>query len=136
MILLIAALVFLSATKPPPGALPAGGDRPAACQATKGAEPAVVMRGRLFAANGGGSGYRIWPVGTRRVLWVSWRVDPPLPERIRQSFKPFDEELYGDFTLVPLSPDRPGVMREVCFVAGQSLVVQDVQTGARRRMEE
>ena len=117
-------------------AIPAGSDRTAACHRTgRATGPAVTVRGRLFAANGGGSGYRIWPVGTKRILWVSWRVDPPLPDTVFHSFRPFDEELYGDFTLVPLGPDRPGVMREMCFVAAANLTVRDTQSGARRILE-
>jgi hypothetical protein len=84
----------------------------------------VKVHGRLYAANGGGSGFRIWIVGTRRIVWLSPKIDPAIPDPIRSAFKPFDEQLYGDFTLVPLAPDRPGVMREVCFVSGARLVVR------------
>jgi hypothetical protein len=87
------------------------------------------VRGRLYGANGGGSGFRIWLVGTRRIVWLTPRIEPAVPAAITATFKPFDEELYGDFTLLPLRPDRPGVMREVCFVSGERLVVREVQTG-------
>ena len=89
----------------------------------------VTVHGRLYAANGGGSGFRIWLVGTRRIVWLSPRIDPPMPEVILRLFKTFDEELYGDFTLVPLAPDRPGLMREMCFVSAGKLVVRDTRTG-------
>jgi hypothetical protein len=118
------------------GAVPAGSNRAAACHKTgRAVDPAVTVRGRLFAANGGGSGYRIWPVGTSRILWVSPKIDPPLPGDIENGFKPFDEELYGDYTLIPLARDRPGVMREICFVVGKNLTVRDARTGERRRLK-
>ena len=98
-------------------------DRLEACKATGLAAGApIVVHGRLYAANGGGSGYRIWPVGTKRLLWLSSRVDPALPEPIKEAFVPFEDVLYGDYTLLPLAPDRPGVMREVCLVGGRALV--------------
>jgi hypothetical protein len=99
-------------------------DRALACRSLTGSEAPLTVRGRLYAANGGGSGFRIWIVGTRRIVWLSPRIDPAIPDAVRQAFKPFDEQVYGDFTLVPLAPDRPGVMREVCFVSGEHLVVR------------
>jgi hypothetical protein len=33
--------------------------------------------------------------------------------------------IFGDFTICPLAPDRPGFMREVCVVAAKNLVVQN-----------
>jgi hypothetical protein len=118
-----------------PGAVPAVSNRAAACQQTgRAVDEAFTVRGRLFAANGGGSGYRIWPVGTRRILWVSPKIDPPLPGDLEGGFRPFDEELYGDFTVVPLARDKPGVMREICFVAARNLTVLGVRTRERRRV--
>jgi len=117
------------------GAVPAGSDRAAACEAIgRAAGSAVRVHGRLFAANGGGSGYRIWPVGTQRLVWVSWRVQPALPDAVANRFTPFAEELYGDFTLVPLEPERAGRMREMCLLAGDNLVVRDLQSGVARRV--
>jgi hypothetical protein len=129
-----ASLFLLVALQSPP-ATPAGA-RIAQCQAlTSTAEVPTTVRGRLYAANGGGSGFRIWLVGTTRVVWLTPRIDPAVPDAIRHAFVPFDEELYGDFTLVPLRPDRPGVMREVCFVGGLHLVARNVKTGVTRAVD-
>jgi hypothetical protein len=99
--------------------------RVAQCQAlTKTAHPPITVRGRLYAANGGGSGFRIWIVGTTRIVWLTAKIDPALPIEITRRFTPFDEVLYGNFTVVPLRQDRPGVMREVCFVSGDRLTVR------------
>jgi hypothetical protein len=96
----------------------ASDDRAMACREAEGStgEPYQV-RGRLYAANGGGSGYRIWIVGTKRIVYVSPRVEPVLPVGLEKGFTAFSEVVYGDFTLQGLAPDRPGVMREVCVVA-------------------
>jgi hypothetical protein len=78
------------------------------------------VHGRLFAANGTPS-LRIWPVGTRRLLGVHDDANPEaLPPELRGGHAPSmgapdDErvEVYGDFTVCPLTRDRPGHMRMV-----------------------
>ena len=124
---LAAGLAFatLASVASPAEAAPA---RVATCKATglAAGEPFRV-RGRLYAADGGGSGYRIWLVGTKRVVWVSGRVDPPLPAQLEDAFVPFGEVVYGDFTLQALAADRPGFMREVCIVNVERYVVRPVR---------
>jgi hypothetical protein len=122
------ALVLLAA-QPPPGT-----NRVAQCQAlTKTAVAPVTVHGRLYAANGGGSGFRIRIAGTKRIVWLTAKIEPAIPDEVRRAFTPFNEDLAGDFTLVPLQPDKPGVMREVCFVAADKLrpwPTRDAQTAA------
>ena len=109
-------------------------DRAPACNAISEVhEPPFTVHGRLFAANGGGSGFRIWRIGSQRIFWISIKVEPPLPADVHAAFRGFDEELYGDFTLVAVQPERAGHMREVCLVSGANLVVRDVATGAVRK---
>jgi hypothetical protein len=113
-----AVLLLLAILQTPPPA----DARVAACRAlSTAAAPPTTARGRLYAANGGGSGFRIWLVGTTRIVWITPKIVPAVPDAIRKRFTPFDEELYGDFTFVPLRPDKPGVMREVCLVSGERL---------------
>jgi hypothetical protein len=101
------------------------------CQSKSGALPAVTVHGMLGIANGGGSGYRIWLVGTRRVVWLT----DGIPRSIESLFTPAEEHVFGDFTLIPLAPDRPGHMRPMCFVAGENLVLQDPRTGQSKRVK-
>jgi hypothetical protein len=103
-------------------------DRELACRSLRGSESPIKVHGRLYASNGGGTGFRIWIVGTKRIVWLSPKIEPAVPDAIRNAFKPFDEQLYGDFTLVPLAPDRPGVMREVCLVSGEHVVARAAET--------
>ena len=39
--------------------------------------------------------------------------------------------IFGDFTICPLEPDRPGFMRDVCVVAAKNLVVQNLDNAQR-----
>jgi hypothetical protein len=89
------------------------------------AEPACYrVHGRLFAANGTPS-LRIWPVGTRRMLGVHDDANPEaLPPELRGDRAPSmgataadRVEVYGDFTVCPLTRDRPGHMRMVTVKA-------------------
>jgi hypothetical protein len=117
-------------------AIPAGSDRTAACHRTgRATGPGGDCPRRLFAANGGGS-----VTGSGQSAPSASCGCPGESLHLFQirSFTAFDrsnEELYGDFTLVPLGPDRPGVMREMCFVAAANLTVRDTQSGARRILE-
>jgi len=62
--------------------------------------------------------WRIWPVGTHRLLAVEpdpddirYSVVEPLPSLVK------DESIFsifGDFQVCPLDPDEPGRMRRVC----------------------
>jgi hypothetical protein len=119
---MLATLLLLATVQAAP---PADARRIEQCRARSAAStPPTTARGRLYAANGGGSGFRIWLVGTSRIVWITPKIDPAVPREIRDRFKPFDEELYGNFTFVPLRPDQPGVMREVCLVSGEKLTAR------------
>lgn len=123
----IVTVLLLSALQSSP-AVTAPADRVAQCQSLASApSPPITVHGRLYGANGGGSGFRVWIVGTKRIVWLTPKIDPAIPDAIRHAFKPFEEDLYGDFTLVPLAPNRPGVMREVCFASGKNLAMRPAQ---------
>ena len=76
------------------------------------------VHGRLFAANGTPS-FRIWPVGTRRLLGVHGDMLPPELGGARAPSMGTDGDVavYGDFTVCPLTHDRPGHMRMVTVTA-------------------
>jgi hypothetical protein len=122
------ALVLLAAH------LPADTNRVAPCQAlTKTTVSPTTVGGRLYAASGGGSGSRVAVAGAKRIVWLTATIEPAIPDTVGSAFTLFDEELHGDFTLVPLQPDTPGVMRDVCFVAAGNLrpsLSRDAQTAA------
>ena len=71
---------------------------------------------------------RIWRVGTNRILGISegtYRVEgyANIPGAVVRKLA-WDHWLFGDFTVCPFQPDRPGVMRLVC--------VQDVTNASVR----
>ena len=81
------------------------------------------LRGRLFLANGTPE-YRIWPVGTSRVLGVSASESMPgyqrLPDAVANLVS-WDQSVLADFTVCPFTGDEPGRMRLVCVDAARNV---------------
>lgn len=72
-----------------------------------------VVRGRLSAYNGTPT-FRIWPVGTHRLLGVIPSDDPrSLPGKLR-GVAGFEQDVFGTFTVCPFTKRRAGVMQLVC----------------------
>lgn len=82
------------------------------------------VRGRLALGNGDPA-WRIWPMGTHRMLGVvdgqlspesleSGGLPPTVARATARSTLP-NHAVWGTFTVCPLSPDRPGHMRSVCI---------------------
>jgi hypothetical protein len=76
---------------------------------------------------------RIWIIGTKRILGVEDATANPagdqlLPGRLDTemfSGTPCSKAAYGDFTVCPLTPSRPGVMQRVCVESAAKVVIQD-----------
>jgi len=93
---------------------------------SQAAEPCFWLHGRLFAANGNPT-FRIWPIGTKRILGVSTGEaigDLPAPVQPLFSSDAFDVDVYGDYQVCPLAPDRRGWMRFVRLVQARRLVAR------------
>jgi len=75
------------------------------------------LNGRLTAYNGDPT-YRIWRVGTHRLLGVTDRPFPQdmvvLPEPLASKMK-WGLEAWGDFLVCPFTGDEPGTMQKVCI---------------------
>jgi hypothetical protein len=85
-------------------------------------EPCFTHRGRLSGQNG--RAHTMWLVGTKRIV----AVDNEMPEMLLKYLdmaSPEHGDIYGDYVICPLDPDRPGHMRSVCVSSGNRLVVQD-----------
>ena len=73
---------------------------------------------------------RIWRVGTKRILGVvdgGWhdlddRDDFPSELRRLIPDDPFDTNVYGNYTVCPLTRERPGWMQLVCVAGATNLV--------------
>ena len=69
------------------------------------------VRGRLQYYNGGPS-TRIWVVGTSRMLGVR-DEEEGLPANARAMMKDFDDVIFADFVVCPLTRRREGHMQMV-----------------------
>ena len=85
------------------------------------------FRGRLTAWNGNPT-FRIWRIGTKRMLGVTDHLFPAdevvLPESLDGKVS-FDVEAYGDFLVCPLTTDTPGKMQMVCVESASDLIFKD-----------
>jgi len=94
------------------------------CGSGPGVGPSFKVHGRLSAWNGTPT-LRIWIVGTKRILGIHGEDSdsPSLPDnltRLPGTF--FDNPVYGDFEVCPLTKYRPGVMQIVCIKSASNLV--------------
>lgn len=108
---------------------------PMAAEAAATPYPCYWVRGRLMAYNGTPT-FRIWPRGTQRLLGVTDAKDgeaPALPRSVAEALgaNAFDREVWGEFRVCPLAPDRRGRMRPVRLVDARGLATADY--GASRK---
>lgn len=91
--------------------------------------PCFTVHGRFSIANGW-LNHRIWPVGSHRVLAI---VDStgaydenavPLPQSLHKALSKPDTDVFGDYTVCPLTREKPGVMRHVCLVKAAHLTAR------------
>jgi len=76
----------------------------------------------------------LWPVGTKRSLAVCFAPDvcyppappqpaPPLPPNVAKVIDP-DHDVFGDFRVCPLTPEKAGKMRIVCIDSASHLITR------------
>jgi len=85
--------------------------------------PCFTRRGRLSGQNG--IAHMIWLVGTNRIVGVHATQIPAMLGKYLAMTSPDHSDVYGDFEICPLEPDRPGHMRLACVAGATRLVVQD-----------
>lgn len=85
------------------------------CSCTQGGIPqdsTFTFRGRMMGYSGNPT-YRIWPVGSDRLLGIRGECLDGLD---LGEWTPYlDNELWADFTVSAVTPQRPGVMQFVCI---------------------
>jgi hypothetical protein len=93
------------------------------CAEVTGNVPRLAVHGRLSFYNGTPS-WRIWVVGTKRLLGVrqSGNEVPDVPKELLNLISP-GKDVFADFTVEPLTPEEPGVMRLVRVVSASKLAV-------------
>ncbi|MDR3699855.1 MAG: hypothetical protein P4L56_09495 [Candidatus Sulfopaludibacter sp.] len=103
-------------------AAPAAG--PPACKGN----PALVGRcfrvhGRLRAYNGNPT-FRIWPLGTTRLLGVTGAQPGEVPIMPKDLACGFDCDVFADFEVCPFSESKRGVMQRTCIESAGNRVVK------------
>ena len=72
--------------------------------------------------------YRIWPIGTKRMLGISGglfgkRGYRSIPGDLETKLA-WDVNVFGDFVVCPFQPDKPDHMRLVCVDAATNVVIR------------
>jgi hypothetical protein len=98
----------------------------ATCKTPVGA--CFSIHGRLSAYNGTPT-YRIWPVGSHRMLGVyddHGNAEPVLPVSVLAAIHgdAFGKAFYGDYQVCPMTKSIAGRMQMVCVKSGAHLTVQ------------
>lgn len=87
----------------------------------KAVGPSFRVRGRLSAWNGNPT-FRIWIVGTKRMLGI--RQGTEMPKELQALLGSFETEVVGDFVVCPLTRPKKGVMQIVCVGSASNLVTR------------
>jgi hypothetical protein len=105
------------------------------CKTPENAASCYWTHGRLNFYNGNPS-YRIWKVGTKRILGVYSGPDrypprtdadselPEFPMQIDKVFRPPNNYVFADFEICPLEPEHKGEMQAVCIESAKNIVVE------------
>ena len=67
----------------------------------------------------------LWLVGTNRILSIDNTEMPAMLIPHLSMTSPDHSDVFGDFEVCRVEPDRPGHMRGACIAGAQNLVVQD-----------
>jgi len=86
--------------------------------------PCFKIRGRMSLFNGSFP-IQIWPVGTHRMLAIGggeFLLDgyENLPESLEKQLN-WHNAMFADFTVCPLTPHKPGHMRQVCVESAEKI---------------
>ena len=97
---------------------------PATSGDSKNKDAPFEIHGRLSIYNGN-STFRIWIIGTNRILGIpGGDLEPAdMPEKLKKLFTDTGIIVYGDFTVIPLTEYKPGVMQFVRIESAKNLVV-------------
>jgi len=82
--------------------------------------------------------YRVWKVGTKRLLGIysgptAWHgdqlaidnEDPEFPANVEKAWDPrIGADLFADFEICPLEPERPGFMQASCIESAKNIFVE------------
>jgi hypothetical protein len=131
-LLLVALIaVALAAIGAPPG----DPRRKIVCKTPENAASCYWAHGRLSFYNGTPS-YRLWKIGTKRILAIHSgpsvkrgddrdNSNPELPVNVELAFKTPYSQIFADYEICPLEPERPGEMQDVCIESAKKIFAED-----------
>jgi hypothetical protein len=108
--------------------------REISCKTKENANSCYWTHGRLVVANGNPS-YRLWKIGTHRILGIysGPSVDrngldnegPELPSNVERKLRDHDSynDLFGDFEVCPLEPEKLNAMQAACIESAKNIVI-------------
>ena len=110
--------------------------RKISCKTPEIASMCYWTRGRFQFYNGTPS-YRLWKIGTTRLLGIYsgpsvWtgdpairdNEDPELPTNVERIYRSPFGQVFADFEVCPLEPERPGFMQGACIESAKNIYVK------------
>lgn len=106
--------------------------------------------GRLSVYEGGAPSYRLWKIGTRRILGIfngpshfppaieEYDENPELPATLLRAYEADNQRMkkksgitwtipppvFADFEICPLAPERKGEMQSICIESAKNIFVE------------
>ena len=103
------------------------------CKTPQNANSCYWTHGRIGFYNGTPA-IRLWKIGTNRLLGIYSgpsvdrygldNEDPQMPSNLKRTFKPSENQVFGDFEICPLEPEREGAMQSACIEFAKNLAVK------------
>lgn len=104
------------------------------CRTPQNANSCYWTHGRIGYYNGTPA-IRLWKIGTNRLLGIysgpsvdRFGLDnenPQLPPNVADKFDPTKNQIFGDFEVCPLEPERQGAMQAACVESAKNVVVSN-----------
>ena len=106
------------------------------CKTPENATTCFWTHGRLQEYEGTPA-YRLWKIGTRHLFGIysgpsAWRgnrlaidnEDPEFPSNLRKLVQSGLVQVFADFEVCPLEPERPGSIQAACIESAKNLFVK------------
>ena len=103
------------------------------CKTPENTNSCYWQHGRIGYYNGTPA-IRLWKIGTNRLLAIYSgpsvdrygldNEDPQMPANLKRTLKPSQNQVFGDFEVCPLEPEREGAMQAACIESAKNLAVK------------
>lgn len=136
--------------KPSAKASRSAGARKIPCKTAENASLCYSTHGRLSVYGGGAPSYRLWKIGTRRILGIfngpshfppaieEYDENPELPATLLRAYEADNRRLkqetgimwaipppvFADFEVCPLEPEKKGEMQAVCIESAKNIFIE------------